>query len=86
MSVDKIDFGGFLLGKVRTDMVKRASKKIMEEYSDLFTADFEKNKVIFSDEIKIDVKSKRLRNRIVGYITHLVKIRGEDMGIVVEEE
>ncbi len=84
--VDEVDIGGFLLGKVRTDMVKRASRKIMEEYSDLFTLDFDKNKLIFSNDIKIGVKSKRLRNRIVGYITHLVKIRGKDAGIVVEED
>ena len=74
------------MGKVRTDMVKRASRKVMEEYSDLFTLDFDKNKLIFSNDLKIDVKSKRLRNRIVGYITHLVKIRGEDTGIVAEED
>ena len=74
------------MGKVRTDMVKRASRKVMEEYSDLFTLDFDKNKLIFSNDLKIDVKSKRLRNRIVGYITHLKKIRGEDTGIVAEED
>ncbi|MHA1713128.1 MAG: 30S ribosomal protein S17e [Candidatus Ranarchaeia archaeon] len=76
--------GGVLLGKVRTDTVKRISRKILEEYPDRFTTDFEKNKVIFTEELKIDVKTKRLRNRIVGYITHLVKVRGEDV-IVVRE-
>jgi small subunit ribosomal protein S17e len=74
-----------VMGKVRTDSVKRISNKILRNFPDRFTKDFDENKKILSQDIKIDVKSKRLRNRIVGYVTHLVKIREDDSIVVTEE-
>jgi small subunit ribosomal protein S17e len=61
------------LGKVRTTLVKRTARKLLEMYPDLFTRDFEHNKRVVSQ--LIEYKSKKLRNQIAGYITHLVKIR-----------
>ena len=62
-----------LLGKVRTSLVKRTAKELLEKYPDLFTRDFEHNKQVVKK--LLDVSSKKLRNQIAGYITHLVKIR-----------
>lgn len=53
--------------------MKRTARKLLEEYPDLFSDSFEENKVRVSEVL--EVKSKRLRNRIAGYITHLVKIK-----------
>ena len=61
------------MGKVRPTIVKRTAKKLLSKYPDIFTSDFETNKQIVSQ--LIEYQSKRIRNRIAGYITHLVKIQ-----------
>jgi len=58
------------MGKVRTTVVKRTARKLLEKYPDLFTGDFEHNKKLVS--LLVELKSKKLRNQIAGYITHLV--------------
>jgi len=63
------------MGKIRIKLVKRTAKEMLEKYPDLFTRDFEHNKRVVSR--LVDVQSKRLRNRIAGYITHLVAIRSK---------
>ena len=60
------------MGKVRPSIVKRTARKILSMYPDLFTDDFEHNKQIVKK--LIETPSKKLRNQIAGYITHLVKI------------
>lgn len=61
------------MGKVRTSLVKRTARRLLEEYGDLFRRDFEHNKRVVSQ--LIDYRSKKLRNQIAGYITHLLKIQ-----------
>jgi len=60
------------MGKVRTEMIKRISMELMDRYPKSFTIEFEQNKQ-FLKEIGLDV-SKKLRNKIAGYVTTLVKI------------
>ena len=52
-------------------MVKRISLELLEKYEHSFQPVFEPNKQ-FLKEIGLDV-SKKLRNRIAGYITTVVK-------------
>lgn len=59
------------MGRVRTKTVKRASRAIVEKYFQRMTADFHTNKRI-TDEVAI-IQSKRLRNKIAGYATHLMR-------------
>ncbi|ORY83629.1 ribosomal protein S17e [Protomyces lactucae-debilis] len=59
------------MGSVRTKTTKRASRVIIEKYYPKLTLDFHTNKKI-CDEIAI-ISSKRLRNKIAGYTTHLMK-------------
>lgn len=61
------------LGKVRTKMIKRTARELLEKYPDLFIWDFEHNKKVVSR--LVNTRSKRIRNQIAGYITHLVAIR-----------
>jgi len=61
------------MGKVRPSIVKRTARKLLEMYPTEFTDDFETNKNLVKKYL--DVKSKKLRNQIAGYITRLVKIR-----------
>merc|ERR1711964_411553 len=59
------------MGRVRTKTVKKSAKVLIERYYPKLTLDFETNKRI-CDEIAI-IASKRLRNKIAGYTTHLMK-------------
>lgn len=59
------------MGKVRTEMVKRISLELIDKYPYSFESEFEPNKQ-FLNEIGLDV-SKKLRNRIAGYITTVIK-------------
>jgi len=59
------------MGRVRTKTTKRASRVLIEKYYPRLTLDFHTNKRII-DEVAI-VPSKRLRNKIAGFTTHLMK-------------
>lgn len=71
------------MGKVRPALVKRISRDLLQKYPDLFTGDFQKNKEIL--KTLLDVKSKKLRNQIAGYITRLKKIMRRPAEERVEE-
>jgi small subunit ribosomal protein S17e len=59
------------MGRVRTKTVKKASRVLIEKYYPRLTLDFQTNKRI-CDEVAI-IASKRLRNKIAGFTTHLMK-------------
>ena len=65
--------GRHSVGKVRIVLVKRLAKELVDRYPEEFSTDFEKNKILVS-ELLLNA-SKRLRNRIAGYITHLMRLR-----------
>ncbi len=64
---------GVSMGKVRPKLIKNIAKELLELYPDKFTTDFETNKRLV--QLLTDIRSKKLRNRVAGYITHLVKLR-----------
>ncbi len=68
------------MGKVRTVLVKRLSRELVERYSDSFTTDFNQNKAVV-DELLTNT-TKRLRNRIAGYVTRLMVLRQEEDVII----
>ncbi len=47
--------------------VRRLSTKLLEEFPDRFTGDYEKNKQVLAEVALI--RNKRLRNEIAGYLT-----------------
>lgn len=59
------------MGRVRTKTTKRASRVLIEKYYPRLTLDFHTNKRII-DEVAV-VPSKRLRNKVAGFTTHLMK-------------
>lgn len=61
------------MGKVRTVLIKRLARELVDRYSVSFTTDFDNNKEVVDG--LLTNTTKRLRNRIAGYITHLVKLR-----------
>ena len=70
-----------LQGRVRTKTTKRSARIIVEKYYSRLTVDFQVNKRV-CEEIAI-IPTKRLRNKIAGYITKLMKriARGPVRGI-----
>merc|ERR1719390_379648 len=59
------------MGRVRTKTVKKAARVIVEKYYSKLTLDFQVNKKI-AEEVAV-IQSKRLRNKIAGFTTHLMK-------------
>ncbi len=57
------------MGRIRSKYLKRMARKLLEV--DGFTTDFEKNKKRIVEIA--DVPSKKMRNRVIGYIIHLLK-------------
>merc|ERR1719230_2173860 len=77
------------MGRVRTKTVKKAARHIVEKYYAKLTLDFQINKKI-SEEVA-SIPSKRLRNKIAGFTTHLMKriqrgpVRGISLKLQEEE-
>mmetsp|Transcript_44245 Transcript_44245/g.137793 ORF Transcript_44245/g.137793 Transcript_44245/m.137793 type:complete len:133 (+) Transcript_44245:117-515(+) len=77
------------MGRVRTKTVKKAARQIVESYFPKLTFDFQINKKI-AEEVA-DIPSKRLRNKIAGFTTHLMKriakgpVRGISLKLQEEE-
>ncbi len=67
------------MGTVREKVIKRIAYKLVKQYPDLWTEDFEHNKRMLSEIAEI--KSKVYRNRIAGYITRL-KVREREGTLV----
>ncbi|MCF2138978.1 MAG: 30S ribosomal protein S17e [Candidatus Lokiarchaeota archaeon] len=59
------------MGKVRPVFIKKVSKELVEKYPDVFSVDFEENKKLLQKYTVI--QSKLVRNRVAGYLTHLMK-------------
>jgi len=57
------------MGNVRPTYIKRVAISLLDVYPQFFTADFEHNKIMVGRVT--DVSSKKMRNRIAGYLTTL---------------
>lgn len=59
------------MGRIRTKTTKRAARLIIERYYGQLSFDFQDNKRV-CDECAT-IPSKRMRNKIAGYVTHLMR-------------
>lgn len=77
------------MGRVRTKTVKKSARVIIEKYYSRLTLDFQTNKRI-CDEVAT-IPSKRLRNKVAGFVTHLMTriqkgpVRGISLKLQEEE-
>lgn len=60
------------MGRVRPKQIKSIGQKLLSEYPDAFGHSFEENKQAVEEYA--EVKSKHLRNRVAGYVTHLKEL------------
>ncbi|MEM4637876.1 MAG: 30S ribosomal protein S17e [Candidatus Woesearchaeota archaeon] len=59
------------MGRIKTQLVKRTTEEIYEKYADSVSKEFEDNKRLLDS--KMNIKSKKMRNVIAGYLTRLKK-------------
>mmetsp|Transcript_17163 Transcript_17163/g.25412 ORF Transcript_17163/g.25412 Transcript_17163/m.25412 type:complete len:125 (+) Transcript_17163:107-481(+) len=77
------------MGRVRTKTVKKSAKLIVEKYYGRLTLDFQSNKRL-TEEVAV-LPSKRMRNKIAGFLTRLMKriqrgpVRGISLKLQEEE-
>lgn len=61
------------MGRIKTQLAKRITNKIINLHSDKLNNEFDKNKKVVSEFT--DIKSKKLRNIIAGYASRLIKAK-----------
>lgn len=59
------------MGRIRTKTTKRTARLIIERFYGQLSFDFQDNKRVCDDVATIP--SKRMRNKIAGYVTHLMR-------------
>ncbi len=64
------------MGRIKLQLTKRTSKKLMEKHKEEFKEDFEENKKLVGKFT--DTTNKKLRNTIAGHITKLMKKKEEE--------
>lgn len=55
------------MGRIKSKLIKRTGKQLVEQTPESFSEDFEQNKRALSNTMP----SKRLRNKIAGHITRI---------------
>ena len=57
------------MGRIKSTLIKRTSRNLTESLNESFSKDFEENKKALGNSLP----SKRMRNRIAGYLTRIKK-------------
>ena len=58
-------------GRVRTKTIKKSARIVIEKYYPRLTLDFQTNKRL-TEEVAL-LPSKKMRNKVAGYVTHLMR-------------
>ncbi len=58
------------MGRIRGKEIRNATLEVLRDYKNLFTDDFESNKLALN---KVVSAQKRSRNKVAGFITKLAK-------------
>jgi len=63
----------YKMGRIKTKLIKRVGKELVLRHRAEFKPTFDENKIIL--EKYAEIRSKKLRNLIAGYITHLKQLK-----------
>ncbi len=66
----KMEVGGGRMGTVKPAYIKVIARELLRKYPDAFTGDFDENKKRVME--LTNITSKKVRNRVAGYITRRV--------------
>jgi ribosomal protein S17E len=58
------------MGRVKSQAIKRTTRKLLVEHPNLFSSDFNSNKTVLKNVVQTD---KKTRNSIAGYIARSKK-------------
>lgn len=61
------------MGRIKTAMIKRVTNKLVKQHRGDFRKDFDENKKLVTNFAEI--RSKKLRNVIAGYVTRQIKAK-----------
>jgi small subunit ribosomal protein S17e len=61
------------MGRIKTQLIKRVTEQLLSKYPGQFSEDFSENKLLATKHAT--VFPTKLRNRVAGYLTRLVKVR-----------
>ncbi|MAF89394.1 MAG: 30S ribosomal protein S17e [archaeon] len=68
------------MGRIIQTFVKRVGDELLERSPDNYSVDFDKNKLALNEIIEngsLKCPSKRIRNRLAGYISRAVVLRSK---------
>ena len=63
------------MGRIKTQLIKRISNKLIKEHRNEFKKEFKENKEVVAK--LADIPSKKIRNVIAGYVTRLMQTKEE---------
>ncbi len=63
------------MGRIKTRLVKALTHELLDIHGDKFTTSYDENKVKVTE--LTEIKSKKLRNIVAGYVTRMKKARAE---------
>ena len=61
------------MGNIKPSFIKNVALELINKFPDVFSEDFEKNKLMI--EKFTTIKSKNTRNRVAGYIARIMEDR-----------
>ena len=61
------------MGRIKSTLIKRTAKKLIEKSPDSFTSDFKHNEKVLGNTMP----SKPIRNKIAGYIARLLRMQSK---------
>lgn len=71
------------MGNVYTKDIKRVAVQLYEKFKDQISTDYQANKKLV--DAYVDVMSKKVRNRIAGYLTRYAKMQKTQAKREIEE-
>ncbi|HZX45295.1 MAG TPA: 30S ribosomal protein S17e [Candidatus Nanoarchaeia archaeon] len=64
------------MGRIKTAQIKRVTRQLINNNAAQFSTDFKSNQAVVGK--LISTPSKRLRNKVTGYVTKMTKQRKEN--------